>query len=469
MNLTGPWRLPITLVAAGLGAGCAPDVSAPPNLVLVLIDTLRADHTSLHGYERDTTPHLKRIAREGVWFQRHLANAPWTKPSVASILTGLPPTAHGSRLGNFSKSQANEGPWIEVLSDRHETFVERLQEAGYRTGAFVSNQNMAEAWGYAQGYTEYRFLRSEPGAGFTGIDQEVVDLTAEFVEAEEGPTFAWAHLMSVHQYQALEEHYLYRPEGHTPVPAKGRSVAHLKRWDSVEMAVAAYDASIHYTDQLVGELYDRLRSRDPGCWFLVTSDHGEEFGEHGGFNHAETLYNEMLEVPLVLAGPGAPAGARATGLTDSLDLYPTLLGLAGVPLGEFPPGGQNLLLGGEVSNGKPASFAEQHFRGQKVRFALRLDDSKWIETYEKQAGRGGLNHVGDFEAVEAFRNRSGPETLRERFTPPESDAQAIRERLLQRRSEALETYNRRIGGAAVESVSEDGLSQLKALGYVDED
>lgn len=456
-------------LAMGLLGGCSPDEGSPPNLALVLVDTLRADHTSLYGYERPTTPELERIASEGVVFERHLANAPWTKPSVASLLTGLHPTAHGSRLGQFATGQANQGPWIEVLSDRHRTFVEHLQEAGFRTGAFVSNQNLNEAWGYAQGYDEYRFLWPEEGAGFVGIDLEATERAIGFLESEPRPAFAWLHLMAVHQYQAPPAHRLFRPESWTPVPEKGRSVGRLANWRSIEGAVAMYDAAVHYDDELVGRLYDRARALPGDTCVLVTSDHGEEFGEHAGFGHASTLYNEQLEVPLVIAGPGIPSGQRATGLTDSLDLFPTILELARLDPADRVGPGQSLLPGGHPTDGKAASFAEQHYRGDAVRFSLRQAETKWIESFSKRAGRGGLSHVGDPAGFEAFRNRTGPETADERFEPSEARSKEALDRLAELRERALTSHAALVGQHAVANVEGPDLERLRALGYLDEE
>lgn len=157
--------LGVLAVAAIMGAVAFFALPQPrPNVVIVVIDTLRADHTSLHGYDRPTTPNLQRIADEGLVLRSHFANAPWTKPSVASMITGLHPSAHGSRVGQFETLQqiaalraAGATPSIEILSPEHTTLAERLRDAGYRTAAFVANFHLTPRFGYDQGYDEYRF------------------------------------------------------------------------------------------------------------------------------------------------------------------------------------------------------------------------------------------------------------------------------------------------------------------------
>ena len=347
------WSFAAALLG-GLGCGAGEAPAPPPHIVVVLVDTLRADHTGLHGYRRDTTPHLERIAAEGLVLRRHLVNAPWTKPSVASILTGLHPSAHGARLG-FHRGPA--GQRNEVLSPALLTLPEALAARGYATFAWVTNAHLRGDWGFGQGYQVYAFARQPAARGtMPARDRAGIDFTLAALEQATGPTFVWTHLMGVHQYEAPAEHRVFRSDDPAPIPAAARQIWRVHRYPDLGSAVADYDNAIRAADAEVGRLFDAVRARWPGTVLVVTSDHGEEFHDHGGFAHGHTLYNELLWVPCVLWGPGVPRGAEVDGLTDSLDLFPTLLRLAGGEGGAGP--GRPLIRDGAATAGKRETLAE---------------------------------------------------------------------------------------------------------------
>lgn len=476
------WLRVAGAVLAGMAASCggggdseglAPgtvlavaDPAAAPHIVLVLIDTLRADHTSLHGYTRETTPQLERIAARGTVFDRHYANAAWTKPSVASILTGLLPSAHGSRVGQFMTPSQDYQSYVETLHPKVTTFPEVLKSAGYRTCAYTSNYNMLAKWGYSQGFDSYEVVDRADDDIVLASDRASIDFALAALDTATQPTFVWSHLMTVHQYVAPLQHKIFQPESHTPIDPEALEAKRVLSHKSVEAAVAAYDASIRYCDELVGELADAIAAKHPNTLLIITADHGEEFGEHGGFEHGWTLYNEILRVPCVMIGPGVPAGTRVSGITDSLDVFPTILANAGVDPRPFGRLGQTLAVGGLVTSGKEETLAEQHHRGPYARFSLTRPDIKLIESHGKLLTDGV--YTGETSGVtlrEVFRESW--EIEREnvlRATSPAVVAKASN-RIDRYRHLSRKDFETQIGERIMGEVNAKDLRALEALGY----
>ncbi len=303
--------------------------SGGPNVVLVSIDTLRADHLGCYGYPRPTSPNLDRFATQGVRFAHALAPSPWTVPSHASLLTGLLPARHG--MLDFDRT----------LSERIPTLAERLQAAGYETAAFFNIHYFRPPSGLHRGFghlvqfrnwdTRRRQLRSAPAA----IEQ----LGAWLDERGDRPFFAFFHTFDVHSDyrpgQAYREAWLQPYQG----SFDGRSVTlnrvrqgFLEPSDAdIAHAVDLYDAGLRQLDDDLGalfELLDRAGVFDD-TYVVITSDHGEEFFEHGSVLHGRTLYQEVLSVPLLVRGPGVPAGRVVETPVQLVDLVPTLLDLLG--------------------------------------------------------------------------------------------------------------------------------------------
>jgi arylsulfatase A-like enzyme len=306
--------------------GCSESqVHSRPNLVLIVVDTLRADHLEIYGYERKTSPALKKLAERGVVYEQHVASAGQTVPSTLTLLTSLHPAEHGFRhLGNghFSKHRP-------VYPDALTLLPEVLKEAGYATAGFVGNPFLQDENGFSQGYD--RFLYSDAdGARLTDaairwMDQHVSDGE---------PFFLYVHYFDVHTP--------YRPPGRFrelfPRPANGRVIesnGHVPgaRKRDLRATVALYDGGIAYTDDQIGRLLASLDALGvvEETVVAVTSDHGEEFMDHGGFGHGTHVHGELVRAPLIIAGPGVrDPGRREAKLTQHLDLAPTLLTLAGV-------------------------------------------------------------------------------------------------------------------------------------------
>ena len=449
------------------GLGCHDEADNRPNVLIVLVDTLRADHTSLYGYSKPTTPHLEEIAAEGWVLRSHLTTAPWTKPAVASLITGLHPTAHGSRLGQFdqidSLRQAGKAPKIETLSDQHVTLAERFRDTGYRTAAFVANYHLTPRFGYDQGYEHYHFdpnryrWDSLPNEVVKLSDAQIITSAMEYLSAESRPAFVWCHLMSVHDYTYPSDFSAsdFLSESETPIDPSSYQYRRVDRYKTIEEAVAEYDTSISYVDHLIGRLFSYLVEEEPNTLLIVTSDHGEEFFEHGGFEHVYTLYNEQLRVPLLAWGPGIPTGNQIFP-TSAVDVVPTLIDM--LDLSPDPH-----LLGSNFFAADPESledreiFAEMHHRGPAKRFALFLPDKKIILNERKSDLKKNIEIYEDPLAIERA-NISGEVS--------ESMISGYEERIQSWRDTTRLQLKTRVGSGTETELEDVDIEGLKALGYI---
>ena len=279
-----------------------------PHLLLVTIDTLRFDRLGCYGHTRAHTPTLDALAARGTRFATAIAHTPLTAPSHASILTGRTPLGHGVRDNGM------------VMPNASTTLAERLQAAGYRTGAFVSTFVLDRRFGLARGFDTYDdVLPHGDDPGRAASVERRADATTDAVlrwldaapaggTAEETPFFAWVHY--------YDPHAPYDP----PPPWGERFADH------------PYDGEIAFTDEQLGRLLGRLdqTGRLSRTIVMVTGDHGESLGEHGEATHGIFIYDVTVRVPLLLAGPGVPAGRVASTAARHVDLAPTLLDLAGL-------------------------------------------------------------------------------------------------------------------------------------------
>ena len=297
-----------------------PAAWAAPNLVLVTIDTLRADRLGCYGYSKIETPNLDQLARRGVLFENAATHTPLTAPSHASIFTGLYPTVHKVRdTGGF------------ILGAQHVTLAQILQQRGWETAAFVGASVLKRQFGFNRGFAVYDDEMPKPDPHRLSGDYaerraaEVVHRAAKWLAARSAkPFFLWVHL--------FDPHSPYDP----PAPFKERYRGRL------------YDGEVAYTDQQVGRLLAAVAAK-PNTMVAVLSDHGESLAEHGEYSHGVFLYDATLRIAFLLAGPGVPAGVRVKQQARAIDVLPTLLGLLGAP---SPQGVQGVSLA-PAFQGKP--------------------------------------------------------------------------------------------------------------------
>jgi tetratricopeptide (TPR) repeat protein len=276
----------------------------PPNLVLITLDTTRADHLGAYGYKEVKTPTIDTLAKEGVLFRRAVSVAPITLPSHSSIMTGLYPPSHGVRdNGTFS------------LPAEITTLAEILQKDGYATGAFVGAAVLEQRYGLTQGFDVYDadFSQGRRRPQFMYAErrcEQVVEAALQWLEQkEEGKRFfTWLHF--------YDPHASYAP----PEP-----------W-ATQYERSPYDGEIAYADSCIGKFTDALRQG--GLWrdtlLVLTADHGESLGEHGEKTHGLFIYDATVQVPLIFHCPTLLPAGRAVGkLVSSVDIFPTILAVLG--------------------------------------------------------------------------------------------------------------------------------------------
>ena len=308
--------------------GAAPRADGP-SIILLSIDTLRADHLGCYGYGRDTSPTIDRLAREGVLFRKAIATSSWTLPSHASMFTGLYPTRHGAT--RFGKQLRPDTP----------TVAELLSQAGYASAGFTGGGFVAASFGFDRGFDRY-WSENVPAR----VSDELapnVDRTLQWLQTVgDRPFFLFLHTYATHvPYRPPAETNIFAPDYEGPFktaftgrekPSYAMGEHDLDSRD-IRQLEALYDAGIRHVDNLLAGFVAALAERPGEVCLILTSDHGEEFNEHGHILHSRPkLYDELLHVPLIAWCPSRIAGGRVIEEPVSLvDLMPTLMELADLP------------------------------------------------------------------------------------------------------------------------------------------
>lgn len=317
------------LLGAVLGAslalvtGCG---GRRPSFVLIVVDALRADHLGCYGYERPTSPALDSLARAGTRWSRAQAQAPWTLPAGASILSGLSVRGHGA-------CQTAAG--LYGISSEMPTAATLLSQGGWATVGQVNGYWLGPELGFHRGFELFSSYDNGHNRAALAVDEMIE--TLESLDAGR-PFFAFLHLYDVHSpYHPPAEYGGLWAES----PAAGRF-----HWDADHLAgvvrdpenrqryLNLYDGEIRWTDSQLARLFAWLRAtgRAEETVVIVTADHGEEFLDHGWIEHSVTLYQELLHVPLIASGPGIPSSTVDTTLVGQIDILPTMLELAKLPV-----------------------------------------------------------------------------------------------------------------------------------------
>lgn len=450
---------PTLLIAGALAlaaAACGGDEpwrpERTPNLVLVTVDTVRADHLGAYGYERRTAPALARLAASGVRFADAVSQAPWTLPAMASVHTGLYPIQHGA----FAAETA--------LPEAAETLAERLQAVGYGTVAVVSHEFVAAKHGFSQGFEVFD---ESNVLGHDAVTSRELTLTAlsRLGEVQE-PFFLWVHYFDPHFTYVRHPDVGFADGYGGPLPEQitsGRLMGEERRETRVSdsdlaYVEAVYDEEIAHTDTWIGRLWQGIDDRYgvDDTVVVLTADHGEYFLERGRFFHGKDVYGELVDVPLVIAGAIDAIGAsdeelRGTVVPTTVEtrsIPRTIMGLLGLPADGFD--GVDLLA---VARGEPGvgAIAEGSY-------AFGTD----ARTVGVQDDRFKLIHRLDDDAYELYDLTADPAERNDLFSDYGAQHDIVRPLLA--RLEELRTLPRLepqpIG------LSDEELERLRALGYI---
>ncbi len=420
--------------------------AAAQNLVILLADTLRADHLGAWDYERPTTPILDALASEGLRFTRHYSHSSRTGPSVATIFTGLYPRSHGvvNPLDAFDAKG--------TLATDQTTLAEILAGRGWQTAGFVTNRNVSERFGFAQGFDTYQWSAAAPATTVHRAATGFLD------EIGTQPFFLYLHFMETHSpYDTPPEapQPFVDPDYSGPVTGAHAELDAMLRGnytpDEADIAhlIGLYDQSLLALDTAIGGILEELAQRGlaENTTVVFLSDHGEEFLEHGGLLHGYTLFEEQLHIPLVIRSPGVDPGIvhRAT---RQVDVLPTLLELLGVEV-ERPFQGTSLV--GTPPGDDPPVYASTQIRAVVTAKAesFRVSDWKYIRTELPQATEA-LYHLAEDPGERQDRGADEPRRMDE----------------MRRAMEALLRAFPVAPGARVQ-LTEEEIGELRALGYVE--
>lgn len=476
------WASPVLLTAVCLVAFAMSDTPEPSvalarlekgpapaeagNVLVIVVDTLRADHLPVYGYGGLKAPNLEALAKDAIVFDHMFSNASWTRPSFASILTGRYPSSHKTTLKSSS------------LPDEITTMPEAMQAAGYTTLGIATNYNVAPFFNFHQGFDAYHYLepdfvlgandtaakllfvqflrqrietyrakRNEVAPGSAYQDASIVnrELLALLGDKPQTPFFAFVGYMDPHDP--------YYPHPHDGT-GYSRAANQSPRADEAPRLIKLYNGEIEYWDQQLGALIAELKKRKlyDDLTIMITADHGEEFMEHGGFWHGTTLYDEQIRIPMILKLPhGEGAGTRVSHWVESVDIMPTILRRSGVPI---PEGVQ----GKDLMKGTERTFAEEDHEGNVLRaMRTRRGDSELKIIEANKGNPRGL------EPLELYRIDQDPKELNS-LAHDEPELLQIAATQLDQRGQAAQK-----GAARTQSVDlaaeGSAVEKLRALGY----
>jgi len=423
-----------------------------PNLILISVDTLRADHLGCYGYYRNTSPNIDALANEGILFKNCLTESPLTVPAMATMMTSLPAYKHGAKRNGLS------------IYEGINTLAEQIQTHGYRTAAFISNWPLKDRLsGLGRGFDHYGEIFSKKRwLGIINPEGEAPDINMAVIDwlnnhSDDGrPFFLWIHYTEPHAP------YINHKEFPFPPFLSEKHGLHAKK-----KLIDPYDSEIAFTDHHIGRILNHLKKNElyKNSAIFFAADHGESFGEHHYFQHGRRLYHSCLHVPLIIRLPGAHrAGTKIDTLNSLADIAPTLLGIAQISKGEWMEG-QDLLsdtyqeqfLFSEAYKGAALLKRGQHFKRkvQPIRFSITTPQYKLIYNLSDNN-------------FEAFQLPLDPFEQRNIFTSNQPDLRHLRLQLIDHIRDVnlyIKLGEKKYKQPA--KMTQDDLDKLKSLGYID--
>jgi arylsulfatase A-like enzyme len=442
-NLLSAWINPVII-----------DTSASPkklNVILISIDTLRSDHLSCYGYAKNTTPHIDQLAKKGVIFRNTIAQAPYTMSSHMSLLTSLYPSFHG--VNKLKESYLNS----EVT-----TLAEALYNEAYRTWAIVGGGQLSAGYGFAEGFETFIEYNHKTDVQFK------VDETIEFLEKEKHNNFfVFFHTFRPHApykppapYKTMfDSNYAGYVDGQIStinamndgkIPMTLRDVQHLQ---------ALYDGEIRQTDDALAPLFEYLHKTglDENTLVVITSDHGEEFAEHGKVGlHSHTLYDELLRVPLIMVLPGTlPKGLTIDNQVRSIDIAPTILETLQIHKVDSMQGTSlvNLMETGVANADEKYAYSERLPTDKIYLRSARTSSSKFI--YEEDRDDGHQNYM-------QFDLKGDPKEQHNLYSPSSQG----KDKFMSQIQFLIQKERNTKAVARRQELDPETVETLKALGYI---
>lgn len=465
-------------VAAWRGSSAGPTRATPPpfDVVIYLIDTLRADRVGAYGYGKPTSPTIDELAKESVVFENCSAAAPWTLPSIVAMQTSLPPCEHG------------------VLVDGHKLrssimpLAERMRSQGYLTASFIANPYAGKSSGLDRGYDLCKPTRTRKalpvGPWLNSVAGRRIFLYLHTMEVHDPHMTPAAHLslfanlsresrknagLLARTYRVLSkvDFDAGKPLGTTDNTADQAAV--MGQMAQVgELFSAMYDASVHHADANLAATIASLKRS--GRWdntlFILTADHGEELGDHGGWQHDQSAYEELLHVPLLIKFPQSQfAGRRVREHVSSLDILPTLFDAVGRSAAAGPVRGESLmkrLRDGERPGGEPRLVSLRHnlkkyykpWHDERGEVNVVLRDGSWKAIYNAQR-----------DALELYDLASDPGE-RTNLSTKETDRAERMKSLAKRLYDECAARGPAVTPGSVDALDAESRSALESLGYI---
>lgn len=460
-----------------------------PPIVLIVFDTLRFDHLPMYGYPRATSPNLVALSKDSIVFETCLSAAPWTLPSITTMLTGLYPGQHMAGLRRPQKEKfrvKDEAEFIAPfrtfrsvtrLASDVRTLGDWMQDAGYLSAAFVENSYLSDHSGLSRGFSRYQWVYDfhdhvktpEARRRVYGGDVPAREWLDEHANAR---VFLFRHYISPHMpYLSIPgEEVFAKPDPDSGIgdsfedeqgAQEGRYGPRARR-----RIVDLYDESIRLVDRRLGDLLAALKRNGlyDRSLIIVTSDHGEEFWDHGGFGHGHTLYQEVLRVPLIVKLPGnARGGTRVTAPARLIDIVPTVLDFIGATA-TSPLPGRSLFPVREEKTGFFESFAEASLYGPPRQLARR-GSMELIATGPRSDRLVFGDRTGLREKPEELYDLAADPMEKRDLASSDAASLAALKRFLTEKMAGLHRASPAGSSEGLE-LSEEELEQLESLGYV---
>ncbi|MFC1592090.1 sulfatase [Thermodesulfobacteriota bacterium] len=458
-----PFALCLAVLLAAGQAGISIDrktnILPQPNIVLIVIDTLRADHLPMYGYKKNTAPFLKRLADQGIAFEHAYAPSSWTAPSTASIFTSLYPTQHGLITGLQAQRSAKRLHFNKIPA-RANTIAEVLKNSGYATYAVTDNVNICRQLGFDQGFDRLK--------NYSYQTADVINRTlrawSEGIVSSK-PYFLYIHYNDPHGPYQLRDPWFSEasPEA---IAAYDR---HIDDWvceffeqngepDCVRgflNAIAAYDSEINYVDDKIRKMFE-LFGWASNTLLIVTADHGEAFNEHNSYAHGMTLFNEEIRIPLIMhSAGGALPSVNTQQRVSTVQIMPTIRSLIGLPPDKELSGG-SLLAPDSLQAAAGSDPIYSHLRrsqphdpdGDLIIQSVITDDWKY------------LLKMPDSEQL--FNLKNDPAEQHNLLTDAAATAQRLRAQLQDFEQHARKHTQEHV----TTDLDQDTMNALKSLGYV---